>query len=340
VVHPGDDGWEVVGDPTEAALVVLAAKGGLDVTQLRERHPRLAEVPFDSANKFMATVHEVPSASGRSTITMFVKGAPDVLLARSTQVIGPDAHAVPVEQHIETLRAHNERLANQGLRVLAVAQRQFTPDDWSEFVASGEDPERLVGELTLLALAGIVDPPRPEARTAIAEAHGAGIAVKMITGDHGATAKAIGGELGLRGTAVTGADLDQMSDDELAERIDSIAVFARVAPEHKIRLVDALQRKGNVVAMTGDGVNDAPALKKADMGIAMGITGTEVTKEAATMVLTDDNFATIVEAVGRGRTIYDNIVKFVRFQLSTTLGFASLFLLAAIFGIAGARCLQ
>jgi P-type Ca2+ transporter type 2C len=337
VVHPGDDGWEVVGDPTEAALVVLAAKGGLDVTQLRERHPRLAEVPFDSANKFMATVHEVPSASGRSTITMFVKGAPDVLLARSTQVIGPDAHAVPVEQHIETLRAHNERLANQGLRVLAVAQRQLTPDDWSEFVASGEDPERLVGELTLLALAGIVDPPRPEARTAIAEAHGAGIAVKMITGDHGATAKAIGGELGLRGTAVTGADLDQMSDDELAERIDSIAVFARVAPEHKIRLVDALQRKGNVVAMTGDGVNDAPALKKADMGIAMGITGTEVTKEAATMVLTDDNFATIVEAVGRGRTIYDNIVKFVRFQLSTTLGFASLFLLAAIFGIAGGK---
>ena len=197
-----------------------------------------------------------------------------------------------------------------------------------------------MGDLVLLALVGIVDPPRPEAKAAIAEARQAGITVKMITGDHAVTARAIGQELGLAEgnvQAVTGADLDRMDDDELDRRIDEISVFARVAPEHKIRLVAALQRKGRVVAMTGDGVNDAPALKKADIGVAMGITGTEVTKEAATMVLTDDNFATIVGAVKRGRTIYDNIVKFVRFQLSTTLGFALLFLAASIFGIASGK---
>ena len=191
-----------------------------------------------------------------------------------------------------------------------------------------------MNQLTLLGLIGIVDPPRPEAREAIAVAHRAGIDVKMITGDHAATAAAIGRELGLHGEAVTGAELEAMDDAELDRRIDAIDVFARVAPEHKLRLVAALQRRGNVVAMTGDGVNDAPALKKADLGIAMGITGTEVSKEAATMVLTDDNFATIIQAVQRGRTIYANIVKFVRFQLSTTLGFALLFLLTATFGIA------
>ncbi|NBU17584.1 MAG: HAD family hydrolase, partial [Actinobacteria bacterium] len=211
---------------------------------------------------------------------------------------------------------------------------------WDEFVDSGAEPLQLVDDLVLLALVGIVDPPRPEAKAAIAEARQAGIAVKMITGDHAVTARAIGEELGLvegEAAALTGADLDMLSDEELDSVIDEVAVFARVAPEHKIRLVAALQRKGRVVAMTGDGVNDAPALKKADMGVAMGITGTEVTKEAATMVLTDDNFATIIRAVKQGRTIYDNIVKFVRFQLSTTLGFAMLFLAASITGIAGGK---
>ncbi|MFM8482301.1 MAG: cation-translocating P-type ATPase, partial [Actinomycetota bacterium] len=215
--------------------------------------------------------------------------------------------------------------------------RTLALDDWSEFVDDGVDPIELVNDLTLLALAGIVDPPRPEAKVAIAEAHAAGIRVKMITGDHAKTAAAIGSELGLSQgpmVAVTGNDLDQMTDEDLDRRIEEISVFARVAPEHKIRIVAALQRRGHVVAMTGDGVNDAPALKKADMGVAMGITGTEVTKEAATMVLADDNFATIVGAVKRGRTIYDNIVKFVRFQLSTTVGFALLFLAASIFDIA------
>jgi Ca2+-transporting ATPase len=210
-------------------------------------------------------------------------------------------------------------------------------ESWHEFKDSGGDPAALIDDLVLIALVGIVDPPRPEAKLAIAEARSAGIKVKMITGDHAGTARAIGAELGLSNGSVgalTGADLDRMDDEQLDACIDDVSVFARVAPEHKIRLVAALQRKRNVVAMTGDGVNDAPALKKADIGIAMGITGTEVTKEAATMVLTDDNFATIVGAVKRGRMIYDNIVKFVRFQLSTTLGFAMLFLAASIFDIA------
>ncbi|MFZ4720694.1 MAG: cation-translocating P-type ATPase, partial [Ilumatobacteraceae bacterium] len=329
--------WELVGDPTEGALAVLAAKGGIDVNDLRARHPRLAVVPFDSANKFMATVHELTTDAGERVVRLLVKGAPDVLLARSTNVIDHDGALAPIAEHLNSVTAHNARLGSAGLRVLAVAQRDLTPADWAEFADAGGEPITLVQDLTLLALAGIVDPPRPEARDAITEAHAAGIKVKMITGDHAATAAAIGEQLGLRGEAVTGADLDAMSDDELSRRIDDITVFARVAPEHKLRLIAALQQRQNVVAMTGDGVNDAPALKKADIGIAMGITGTEVSKEAATMVLTDDNFATIVDAVGRGRTIYANIVKFVRFQLSTTIGFAMLFLLAAAFGIAGGK---
>jgi Ca2+-transporting ATPase len=338
VVRRNDEShWELVGDPTEGALVVLAAKGGLDIGHLRTQHPRLAEVPFDSANKFMATVHETVESDGRRMVSIFVKGAPDVLVARSSRVIDIHGEAVDIEPYLDALRSHNDRLAADGLRVLAVARRTLAPEDWSELVDDGADLIDLIDGLTLVALAGIVDPPRPEAKVAIAEAHAAGIAVKMITGDHAATAAAIGKELGLTGRSVTGTDLDQMSDEQLAAEIDDITVFARVAPEHKIRLVAALQQQGKVTAMTGDGVNDAPALKKADMGIAMGITGTEVTKEAATMVLTDDNFATIVRAVRQGRTIYDNIVKFVRFQLSTTLGFAVLFLLAVAFDIASGK---
>jgi len=333
-----DDGeWSLVGDPTEGALLVLAAKADLDVDDLRRRHPRLADVPFDSANKFMATAHEMVTVSGERVVRLLVKGAPDVLLARSVTIIDCDGALAPIASRRDELVAHNERLAAQGLRVLAVAQREFDSDAWAELEASGTDPIELVDGLTLVALAGIVDPPRPEARQAIAEAHRAGIDVKMITGDHAVTAAAIGKELGLVGQSVTGADLDEMDDAELSRRLDDITVFARVAPEHKMRLIAALQQRGNVVAMTGDGVNDAPALKKADIGIAMGITGTEVSKEASTMVLTDDNFATIVTAVREGRAIYANIVKFVRFQLSTTLGFAMLFLFSSAVGIAGGK---
>ncbi len=328
--------WGIVGDPTEGALVVLAAKAGIDAAERRREWPRVGEVPFDSAHKLMATVHE--HDDGDHLLRLFAKGAPDALLHRATWVLGAEGRPVPVEDRRAELEAENDRLADAGMRVLAVARRDLDRSDWED----AEHRLHAVEGLTILALVGIVDPARAEAADAIAEARRAGIRVKMITGDHPTTASAIGTDLGLAGpdgevVAVTGRDLDAMSDEELARRIDDIAVFARVSPEHKLRLVTALQRRGEVVAMTGDGVNDAPALRRADMGIAMGITGTEVTKEAATMVLADDNFATIVEAVRRGRTIYDNIVKFVRFQLSTTLGFAAIFLAAAVLGLASGK---
>jgi len=325
--------WLLVGDPTEGALVVLAAKGGIEAERLRAANPRRGEVPFDSAHKLMATVHDGEDGQLR----LYAKGAPDAILERATSVLGPAGVPVPVDELRDQLAESNVRLAAAGMRVLAVARRDLSHDEW----ATTDDLEAVSG-LTVLALVGIVDPPRHEARTAIDEAEGAGIAVKMITGDHATTARAIGRELNLgepgeEVVAVTGRELDAMSDEELHRRIEDIAVFARVSPEHKLRIVSALQRRGHVVAMTGDGVNDAPALRRADMGIAMGITGTEVTKEASTMVLADDDFATIVEAVRLGRSIYDNIVKFVRFQLSTTLGFASVFLAASVLGIASGK---
>jgi Ca2+-transporting ATPase len=333
VVNNNNGEWELVGDPTEGALTVLAMKGGIDPADLRASRPRVAEIPFDSAHKYMATFHQM--VTGRDVVRLYVKGAPDVLLNYASRVIDRTGAAADISVHYTGLLSHNSRLASQGLRVLAVAQRDFDLESWQEL--SDEDPMSLVQDLTFLALVGIIDPPRPEARDAITTAHAAGISVKMITGDHAVTAAAIASNLGLHGNVVTGEDLERLSEDDLDNMIDSTTVFARVSPSHKIRLVTSLQRKGNVVAMTGDGVNDAPALKKANIGVAMGITGTEVTKEAATMVLTDDNFATIVRAVERGRTIYDNIVKFVRFQLSTTLGFAAVFLLASLLDIASRK---
>jgi len=335
VNNNNNGGWELVGDPTEGALTVLAMKGGIDPADLRASRPRVAEIPFDSAHKYMATFHQMVTDEGRDVVRLYVKGAPDVLLNYAARVIDKTGAAVDISAHYTGLLSHNSRLASQGLRVLAVAQRDFDLESWQEL--SDEDPMSLVQDLTFLALVGIIDPPRPEARDAITTAHAAGISVKMITGDHAVTAAAIASNLGLHGNVVTGEDLEKLSEDDLDNMIDSTTVFARVSPSHKIRLVTSLQRKGNVVAMTGDGVNDAPALKKANIGVAMGITGTEVTKEAATMVLTDDNFATIVRAVERGRTIYDNIVKFVRFQLSTTLGFAAVFLLASLLDIASRK---
>ena len=335
VVNNNNGEWELVGDPTEGALTVLAMKGGIDPADLRASRPRVAEIPFDSAHKYMATFQQMVTDEGRDVVRLYVKGAPDVLLNYASRVIDRTGAAAEISAHYTGLLSHNSRLASQGLRVLAVAQRDFDLESWQEL--SDEDPMSLVQDLTFLALVGIIDPPRPEARDAITTAHAAGISVKMITGDHAVTAAAIASNLGLHGNVVTGEDLERLSEDDLDNMIDSTTVFARVSPSHKIRLVTSLQRKGNVVAMTGDGVNDAPALKKANIGVAMGITGTEVTKEAATMVLTDDNFATIVRAVERGRTIYDNIVKFVRFQLSTTLGFAAVFLLASLLDIASRK---
>jgi Ca2+-transporting ATPase len=319
-----------IGDPTEGALVVLAAKGGLDVEETRRQYPRLAEVPFDAEYKLMATFHQMDDG-GRPVVRCFVKGAPDVLLSRSTSYLGADGAEAPMgEGETEQVLAENDRLAGEGLRVLAVARRDFDPaafDPKSDLLA-------LVGDLQLLALAGIVDPPRKEARDAIALCKDAGIRVRMITGDHATTAAAIAGQLGIEGRALTGAEFAALTDDELLASVEEMGVVARVAPEDKVRLVDILKRQGNVVAMTGDGVNDAPALTRADIGVAMGITGTEVTKDAAEMILTDDNFATIVTAVEGGRGLYDNLMKYVRVQMIMLAGFILLFVGAGIFEIA------
>ena len=321
---------EIVGDPTEAALVVLAEKGGVDVEETRRAYPRVAEVPFDSEYKLMATFHEMETY-GRPVVRCFVKGAPDVLLARSTHVRGADGAAVPLEGARERVLAENDRLAGEGLRVLAVAARELDP--------AGFRPDAdLLGEvegLTLLALVGIVDPPRKEARDAIARCKEAGISVRMITGDHATTAAAIAAQLGIEGRALPGTEFAALSDEELDAQVGGIGVVARVAPEDKVRLVEMLKHQGNVVAMTGDGVNDAPALKRSDIGVAMGITGTEVTKEAADMILTDDNFSTIVAAVEGGRGIYDNLMKYVRIQLIQLGAFILLFVLAGLFDVAG-----
>ncbi|MCI0632414.1 MAG: cation-transporting P-type ATPase [Actinobacteria bacterium] len=326
------DGERLIGDPTEGALIVLGAKGGLDIEETRTTYPRIAEVPFDSEYKFMATFHEMTGQDGRPVVRCYVKGAPDVLISRGGSYRDPDGTLQQVTDENRHLALEaNDRIAAAGERVMVVAQRDFDP---STFDPSG-DLLSQVQDLTLLAMVGIVDPPRPEAKAAIAECKSAGIRVRMITGDHATTAGAIGGELGVEGRAITGAEFAAMSNDELLEGLSEIGVIARVAPEDKVRLVRLLQRSDQIVAMTGDGVNDAPALKAANIGVAMGITGTEVSKEAAVMILTDDNFATIVGAVEYGRALYDNLLKYLRFQMSTLVAYIAIFIGAGIFSIAG-----
>jgi len=313
----------LIGDPTEGALWVLAQKGGLSPESEQAERPRIAEIPFDSAHKFMATFHHAGE-----TVDMFIKGAPDVLLALSSAWLTDVGEATLDADKRGQIELENEHLATQALRVLGVARRVIPAHD---FDPAG-DLMAWAQSWTFLGLAGLMDPPRAEAKHAIAQCKHAGIQVKMITGDHQLTAAAIGRELGLSGAVVSGADLDAMSEAELTRRIDSIDVFARVSPAHKVKIVQALKAEGHIAAMTGDGVNDAPALKAADIGVAMGITGTAVTKEAATLVLTDDNFATIIRAVEEGRVVYDNIVKFVRFQLSTNIGAILTVLAATLLG--------
>jgi P-type Ca2+ transporter type 2C len=315
---------KAIGDPMEAALHVLAAKSGVLKEDVDRAFPRLAELPFDSKHKFMATFHQ-----DGDSVKVFVKGAPDVLLARCThERLGNDDQSL-TEGRRQQVRVAYEALGQGGLRGLLVAVRNVPSSD---FQVNG-DFLSWINKLTFVGLIGLLDPPRLEATQAIAECQQAGIAVKMITGDHQTTASAIAGELGLHGKALSGADIDRLDAAQLAKVIDDITVFARVSPAHKVKIVRALQSKGHVVAMTGDGVNDAPALKQADIGVAMGISGTAVAKEAATMVLTDDNFATIVVAVKQGRALYDNILKFVRFQLSTTIGAILTVFLAPFLGL-------
>jgi len=301
------------GDPTEGALVVAAERAGLASLELRKAHPRLDVIPFESEHKYMATLHDLDG--GRRLLT---KGAPEVLLMRCVR----DAQGAPLD--IPAVKAEAARLAGQGMRVLALAERPFQGES-----VSHED----VQGLTFLGLQGMIDPPRPESIQAIADCKRAGITVKMITGDHPGTAEAIGRELGLdspRG-AVTGQELDALDPANFARIAREAHVFARVSPEHKLRLVQALQAQGEVVAMTGDGVNDAPALKRADIGVAMGITGTAVSREAADMVLLDDDFASIRSAVAEGRRVYDNLVKALAFALPTNLGQALVLLAAVLF---------
>src|SRR3954453_5594929 len=327
VVHDG----EMIGDPTEGALVVLGEKGGFDSSETRATYPRVAELPFDTAYKLMATFHRMKDETGRDVVRCFVKGAPDQVLVRGSTTLDPgDLPAIAADADMRgRYEAENERLGAQGLRVLATARKDFDPSAFDP----NADLLPLLDGLTLLALVGIVDPPRPTAKDAIAIAHSAGIQVRMITGDHAVTAAAIANKLGITGRAITGAEFGAMSDEELRAHLDEIGVIARVTPEHKVRLVDMLKSKGHIVAMTGDGVNDAPALKRADIGIAMGITGTEVSKEAAAMILTDDNFATIVKAVELGRGLYDNLKKYIYFQMGVLAGMIITFLGASILNI-------
>jgi len=321
---------ELIGDPTEGALVVLAAKGGVDAVSTRERYPRLAELPFDAAYKLMATFHKMTGASGKEVIRCFVKGAPDQLLARAATFVGAGNGPAPADDAFrQRYTAENQRLGEQGLRVMATARKDFDPAAFDP----GADLLPLITGLELLALVGMVDPPRPTARALIATAKKAGIRVRMITGDYAVTAAAVAGQLGIDGTALTGAEFAAMSDEEALAKVDGIGVIARVSPEHKVRLVDVLRKKGQIVAMTGDGVNDAPAVKRADIGIAMG-TGTEVTKEAAVMILTDDNFSTIVKAIELGRGLYDNLARYIRFQIGGLFGYIFTFLGASIFNVA------
>jgi len=323
-----DDG-SVVGDPTEAALVVLAAKLGVDAEQTRRAYPRVAEVPFDSDYKFMATFHEF-DVDGTKRLIQLVKGGPDVVLARCSEAGGPmSGSQVPIAQARAEINAANDEMGEKGLRVLAFAARFV---DGSERGAMESDPMSLTGNLGFVGMVGIIDPLRPSSKAAVETALGAGIDVRMITGDHAVTAQAIGESLGLGPGAISGEELQALTDEEVKARLPQLHVFGRVTPQDKLRLARLMQEQGLIVAMTGDAVNDAAALKQADIGVAMG-SGSEVTKQAARMILTDDNFGTLVHAVQIGRRVYDKVVSYVRYQMTQLLALVLLFVAASAFNV-------
>ncbi|WP_327739260.1 HAD-IC family P-type ATPase [Streptomyces nojiriensis] len=322
-------GGAVVGDPTEGALLVLAHKAGLDTDATRDALPRLATLPFDPEYKLMATFHPAVDASGRQVVRCFVKGAAPAVMARATTALAA-GETVPWDAGLlRRAEEQSERMGGEGRRVMAAAMRDLDPD--------GFDPEgdllAYVTELRMTSLVGMVDPPREEAKAAVADAQAAHIRVRLVTGDDVTTGAAIARQIGIPGEAVLGSDFAAMSEEEQLARIEGIGVVGRVAPEHKVLLANTLKKKGEVVAMTGDGVNDAPAIKAADIGIAMG-SGTDVAKNAGRMILSDDNFATIVYAVEQGRTIYDNLTKYIRFVLLLLVTFVLTFLGATVFNIA------
>jgi len=324
VLREEDGTWRIEGDPTEGALLVAARKAGLQFDDIQAAAPRLDSIPFESEHQFMATLH------GGDAPIVYLKGSAEALLPRCTGAL--DTHGEIARLDVEAVHAELEAMAKEGLRVLAFAQMPAP-----EGQTTVDHPDLTAG-LTFVGLQGMIDPPREEAIRAVAACHGAGIRVKMITGDHAVTAAAIAGQIGLdhrarRGavpTALTGKQLAALSDDELTDAVEETAVFARVTPEQKLRLVEALQARNEVVAMTGDGVNDAPALRRANIGVAMGITGTEVAKEASDMVLTDDNFATIEAAVEEGRGVFDNLTKFITWILATNAGQGLVILVAVL----------
>jgi Ca2+-transporting ATPase len=315
----------ILGDPTEGALIVAASKAGLDRETVERKYPRVREVPFSSERKMMTTGHQV----GDGEYIAYVKGAPEVVLKQSSEVLSGGKDRALTDSRRRELSAVNERMAGGALRVLAMAYKKLPPD-----YARLRDDE-IEKDLVFVGFEGMIDPPRDEAREANLKCEKAGIRTVMITGDHKLTATAVAKEIGMfksDSMVLTGAELDALDDAQYSEIVDKISVYARVSPEHKQRIVRALKAKGHIVAMTGDGVNDAPAIKNADIGIAMGITGTDVTKEASHMILADDNFATIVRAVEHGRVIFDNIRKYTRFLIACNFDEV---LLLAVFAILG-----
>ena len=324
-----DGAWRIKGDPTEGAFVVAAAKAKLDIGDLRKCWPRIGEIPFESERKRMSTVHQPPEGEPFAC----VKGAPELILERCTHWERNGQREALTEEIRQQILDANDRMAKSALRVLGLACRSVLNP------SPTYTPDTLETDLTFLGLAGMIDPPREEVKKAIRDCQASGIRTVMVTGDHKLTAAAIARELGILGgegkrelKALEGRELDKMSEEQLADMVEDVAVYARVSPEHKMKIVGAWKSKKHVVAMTGDGVNDAPALKRADIGVAMGITGTDVTKEASDMVLMDDNFATIVAAVEEGRIIYDNIKKYLTFLLSCNVAEILVLGMAGIMG--------
>jgi potassium/sodium efflux P-type ATPase len=323
----GGEGWKLEGDPTEGALLVSACKAGLNHADIAKSHPRLDAIPFESAHQFMATLHHNQAVDAHH---IYLKGSLESIMVRCDAALDQEMQRVPLD--IQAILEQVEKMAAQGLRVLAFARGERPLDEHTLEHAGVSQG------LSFIGLQGMIDPPRQEAIEAIARCWTAGIRVKMITGDHLGTAVAIARQIGIVDTnepieALDGKGLAAIADADLPVVAERTAVFARVAPEQKLRLVKVLQARGHIVAMTGDGVNDAPALRQANIGVAMGITGTEVSKEAAAMVLTDDNFASIAAAVEEGRGVYDNLVKFISWTLPTSIGQGLLILIAVLAGI-------
>jgi P-type Ca2+ transporter type 2C len=341
--------WTILGDPTEGALVTVAGKAGIEKDQWHSKLPRVGEFPFDSERKRMSVVCQVEEvATGEASLTnvdpviagliaaepylIFTKGSPELTLARCTHILVGDKSQPLTENQRQQILAANDQMASKGLRVLGFAYKPLL-----ELPEAGAD-EKYEVNLVWLGLVGMLDAPRPEVRAAVQECRNAGIRPMMITGDHQLTAQAIAVDLGIAQAGdrvLTGQELQQMTDEELEQQVDLVSIYARVAPEHKLRIVQALQRRGRFVAMTGDGVNDAPALKQADIGIAMGITGTDVSKEASDMVLLDDNFTTIVAATKEGRVVYTNIRRFIKYILGSNIGEVLTIASAPLLGLGG-----